>query len=66
MKQYEEYDFSKGIRGKFYNADAEFNLPIYIEPEIAEFVEKLAVEKNLERSQIVNMLLKKDKEIIEI
>ena len=61
-----EYDFSKGIRGKFYNADAEFNLPIYLEPEIAEFVEKLAVEKKVERSQIVNMLLKKDKEIIEL
>ncbi len=61
-----EYDFSKGIRGKFYNADGEFNLPIYLEPEIAEFVQKLAVEKNVERSQIVNMLLKKDKEIIEL
>jgi hypothetical protein len=61
-----EYDFSKGERGKFYNADAEFNLPIYLEPEIAEFVEKLAVEKNTDRSRIVNMLLKKDKEIIEL
>ena len=61
-----EYDFSKGIRGKFYSTDAEFNSPIYLEPEIAEFVEKLAVEKNVERSQIVNMLLRKDKEIIEI
>ncbi len=64
MKQ--EYDFSKGIRGKFYNPDGEFNLPIYLEPEIAEFVQKLAVEKNLDRSQIVNHLLKKDKEIIEL
>lgn len=61
-----EYDFSKGIRGKFYNADAEFNLPIYLEPEIAEFVQKMAVEKNVDRSQIVNQLLKKDKEIIEL
>jgi len=61
-----EYDFSKGVRGKFHNADAEFNLPIYLEPEIAEFVEKLAVEKSVDRSQIVNMLLKKDKEIIEL
>ena len=61
-----EYDFSKGIRGKFYNADAEFNLPIYLEPEIAEFVQKLAVEKNTDRSAIVNLLLKKDKEIIEM
>lgn len=59
-----EYDFSKGVRGKFYNADAEFNLPIYLEPEIAEFVERLAIEKNVDRSQIVNRLLEKDKEII--
>jgi hypothetical protein len=42
-----EYDFSKGFRGKFYNADAEFNLTLYLEPEITEFVEKLAVEKVL-------------------
>lgn len=60
-----ENDFSKGVRGKFYNADAEFNLPIYLEPEIAEFVQKLAEEKNVDRSQIVNRLLEKDKEIIE-
>lgn len=61
-----EYNFSKGERGKFYNADAEFNLPIYLEPEIAEFVGKLANEKKVDRSEIVNMLLKKDKEIIEM
>ncbi|MCW5959906.1 MAG: hypothetical protein KIS76_07065 [Pyrinomonadaceae bacterium] len=61
-----EYDFSKGIRGRFYNPDGEFNLPIYLEPEIAEFVQKLAEEKNVDRSQIVNRLLEKDKEIIEL
>lgn len=61
-----EYDFSKGVRGKFYNADAEFNLPIYLEPEVDEFIKKLASEKKVDRSEIVNMLLKKDKEIIEI
>lgn len=61
-----EYDFSKGVRGKFHNADGEFNLPIYLEPEIAEFVKKLAAEKNVDQSQIVNLLLKKDKEIIEL
>lgn len=60
-----EYDFSKGVRGKFYNPDGEFNLPIYLEPEIAEFVEKLSAEKNVDRSQIVNRLLKKDIELIE-
>ena len=61
-----EYDFSKGIRGKFYNPDGEFNLPIYLEPEIAEFVQKLSLEKDVDRGQIVNRLLKKDMEIIEL
>ena len=51
-----EYDFSKGVRGKFYNPDGEFNLPIYLEPEIAEFVDKLSAERNLDRSKIVNRL----------
>jgi hypothetical protein len=59
-----EYDFSNGGRGKFYNKDAEFNLPIYLEPEIDEFVGKLANEKKVDRSEIVNRLLKKDKENI--
>ena len=61
-----EHDFSKGVRGKFHNSDGEFNLPIYLEPEIAVFIQKLSVEKNVDRSQIVNRLLKKDMEIIDL
>lgn len=60
-----EYDFSKGIRGKFYRPDAEFNLPIYLEPAVAEFIQKLAAEKKVDSSKVVNTLLKKDKELIE-
>ncbi len=60
----EEYDFSKGERGKFYHPDAEFNLPIYLDPEIAEFIKKLAQTKNTDMNNIVNMLLKKDKELM--
>ena len=60
-----EYDFSKGVRGKFHNPDGEYNLPIYLDREIAEFVHKLSVEKKVDRSQIVNKLLRKDMEIIE-
>lgn len=55
-----QYDFAKGVRGKFYFPDAEFNLPIYLEPEIEEFIQKPATEKTGERSQIVNQLLRKD------
>jgi uncharacterized DUF497 family protein len=61
-----EYDFSKGVRGKFHNPEGKFNLPIYLEPDIAEFVQKLSVEEDVDMSQIVNRLLKKDMEIIEL
>jgi hypothetical protein len=40
--------------------------PVYLEPEIAEFIDRLAAEKNATRSEIVNRLLKKDREIIEV
>jgi hypothetical protein len=44
-KMKEEYDFSNGERGKFYNKNATFNLPIYLEPELESFIAKLAKEK---------------------
>ncbi|MBK9153067.1 MAG: hypothetical protein IPM25_02405 [Chloracidobacterium sp.] len=61
-----EYDSSKGVRGKFYNPDGKFNIPVYLEPEVAAFVDQLSAKKKLDRSQIVNRLLKKNREIIEL
>ena len=61
----EEYDFSNGERGKFYNKNATFNLPIYLEPEIESFVATLAKEQKKNISEIVNTLLFKDKELME-
>ncbi len=60
-----EYDFSQGERGKFYHSDAEFNLPIYLEPEISKFIQKLATIKQTDMNHIVNSLLKSNKELIE-
>ena len=60
-----EYDFSQGERGRFYHPDAEFNLPIYLEPEISEFVKKLATDKQVDMSSMVNSLLKSNKVLIE-
>ena len=31
-----EYDFSKGERGKFFRANAQLNLPVYLEPDVAK------------------------------
>ncbi len=61
-----EYDFSKGVRGKFANPDGEFNLEIYLDREISDFVDKLSIDKKIDRNRLVNKLLKKDMEIIEL
>jgi len=61
-----EYDFSKGVRGKFYNEDAVFHLPIYLEPEVESFVLKLAKEQKKNLNEIVNILLLKDKELMQM
>lgn len=60
-----EYDFSKGDRGKFHHPEAQFNMPIYLQPEIAEFIDRLAREKKMDASHVVNSLLKKDMELNE-
>jgi len=62
----DEYDFSNGIRGKFYNEDANFNLPIYLDSELQNFISKIAKEQKSTISQVVNNLLFKDKELIEL
>lgn len=38
----EEYDFSKGERGKFYHHDLKLNIPIYLDEDVSEFIEALA------------------------
>ena len=35
-----EYDFSKAERGKFYDPNATFKSPIYLDNEVQEFVRK--------------------------
>ena len=49
-----EYDFSKAERGKFYNPKAAFNLPIYLEKDVNEFMRKLANEKGKDVEELVN------------
>ena len=60
-----EYDFSKGERGKFYQPNIKLNLPVYLESDVAQFVQKYAKKKNIDRQTIVNDLLRKDKELVE-
>jgi hypothetical protein len=56
----EEYDFSKGERGKFYHPDADFNFPIYLEEDIVKFIAQIANAKETDISVIVNDWLRRD------
>ncbi len=60
-----EYDFSKGVRGKFYRPNIELNLPIYLEPDVAKFVQELAKKKNMELEVLINDWLRKNIDFIE-
>ncbi len=60
-----EYDFSKGERGKFYRQDLKLNIPVYLNEQISQAVEKIASKKGIDRSAVVNELLKEDIKDIE-
>jgi hypothetical protein len=60
-----EYDFSKGVRGKFYRPKARFNLPIYLDEDIAEFVNKFAKKRRVDAQTVVNTMLRSNKELIQ-
>ncbi len=55
-----EYDFSKGVRGKFYHPKAKMNLLVYLDPDIADFINKLSRKKGADVERIVNDWLRKD------
>ena len=41
-----EYDFSKGERGKFYAENAQMRFPIYLDDELQQFFIELAKKKS--------------------
>jgi hypothetical protein len=65
MNMRKEYDFSKGERGKFYRPDMKLNIPIYLDEEVSAFVDKIASKKGLDRSSVVNELLRGGMKIAE-
>ena len=60
-----EYDFSNAIRGKFFRKDAQLNLPIYLDKDIADFIHKVADQKKIDSQTVVNKILRGNKEIIQ-
>jgi hypothetical protein len=60
-----EYDFSQGERGKFYDAEAQLDLPVYLDPDVAAFLNKVASQKGVEVETLVNDWIRKDIALIE-
>ena len=61
----DEYDFSKGVRGKFYRPVAKFNLPVYLDDDVLNYLTERAASKGIEVNQLINDMLKKDIDLIE-
>lgn len=60
-----EYDFSKGVRGKFYRKGAQLRLPIYLDAKLQRQLERLARKKGKDIGEMVNQLVKKEVEFLE-
>ena len=60
-----EYNFSKGVRGKFYRANTKLNLPVYLDADVAEFIQQFAKKKKVDSQTVVNAMLRGNKEIIQ-
>lgn len=61
-----EIDFSKGTRGKFHQPGTRLQLPVYLDDHVQDTLSRLAQAKGVALSDLVNDLLRKDIELIEI
>jgi hypothetical protein len=60
-----EYDFSKGVRGKFYWPNAELRLPIYLNADVQAYLAERTAQKGIPLGEMVNTMLKQEIQIIE-
>lgn len=60
------YDFSKGVRGKFHKPGAVFRLPVYLDERVQDYLSAKAEAKGIDLAELVNDMLKKDIELIEM
>jgi hypothetical protein len=58
------YDFSKGVRGKFYRKGAELRLPIYLAVKLQRQLESLAQKNGKDITELVSILLEREVELI--
>jgi hypothetical protein len=61
----EEYDFSKGERGKFYQPGAGAQIPVYLSDRLQEYLLQIAERKGTTLNELVNDLLERELSIVE-
>lgn len=61
----DEYDFSQGERGKFYDPSAELVVPIYLERDLMAYLSERAEAKGMGVEELVNDLLRRDIALVE-
>ena len=57
---------SGGRRGRFHKVGAQVNFPVYLEQQVQATLAALASAKGVDFSALINDLLKKDIELIEM
>ncbi|MDP6357875.1 MAG: hypothetical protein QF473_22365 [Planctomycetota bacterium] len=62
----DDYDFSDGERGKFFNENALLRIPVFLDSENLVFVEKIATKKQKDISTVVNELIRSDRDLAEV
>ena len=60
-----EYDFSTGKRGKFYQPSTQLNLPVYLDADILDYLSQKAKARGVEVNEMVNDLLRKKIDLID-
>jgi post-segregation antitoxin (ccd killing protein) len=55
-----EYDFRKGVRGEFFDANAILRLPIYLDEVVERYLAERAKAEGVGISELVNQLLRKE------
>ena len=53
-----EYDYSQGVRGKFYSPDTVLHLPIYLDPDVEQYIRALAGKTGHKTDELVNEWLR--------
>ena len=65
MTMKKQYDFSKGVRGRFHRTNLRLNIPVYLEPKLQKSVETIARRKGQEISTVVSHIVRKEVALIE-